>query len=241
MMVPLWVLELASAFWEAAGDPGLFPRDLSRPIADALGLTIKRFPRLSSGLIVGWLRERGVACPFDGPDRALCASLLARSGRGFIFIDADDAEDERRFSLAHELAHFLRHYWEPRRRAIARLGLQVREVLDGERAARPNERLHAILAGVPLGDHVHLMTRDRRDGGCDRGIATAEAEADRLAFELLAPAEDVAATLGGRADRVEAARLLRETFGLPASAAEHYATALLPEAPRDPVLRILRA
>lgn len=49
---------------------------------------------------------------------------------------------------------------EPRLRAAAKLGTEVLDVLDGRRAARPAERLHALLKGTPAGAHVHLMDRD---------------------------------------------------------------------------------
>jgi Zn-dependent peptidase ImmA (M78 family) len=39
---------------------------------------------------------------------------MARAGHGFISLDGSDADDERRFSLAHELAHFLLDYQDPR-------------------------------------------------------------------------------------------------------------------------------
>jgi hypothetical protein len=66
-------------------------------------------------------------------------------------------------------------------------------VLDGARPPSTGERLDALLAGVSLAPHVHLMTRDEDGGiGCAR-VAAAECAADRFALELLAPA----ATLRG--------------------------------------------
>ena len=32
MTAPVWVTELADAFWRRGGDPGPFPRDLRRPV-----------------------------------------------------------------------------------------------------------------------------------------------------------------------------------------------------------------
>src|SRR5207245_2962940 len=149
--------------------------------------------------------------------------------------------EEQCFSLAHELAHFLRDYLQPRRRAAARLGPQVLEVFDGLRPPRPEERLHALLRAVPIGFHTHLMARDA--GGVARGAeAAAERDADRLACELLAPAAAVRAALPAGAGRREAAAVLGAAFGLPAVQAGRYVDLLFPPAPRsDALLRRLRA
>jgi hypothetical protein len=38
-MVPLWVAELAAAFWDEAGEPGPFPRNLRRAARRAFPLS----------------------------------------------------------------------------------------------------------------------------------------------------------------------------------------------------------
>src|SRR5687768_8715179 len=82
-------------------------------------------PGLGVGVVCDWLCRAGVACAVGARDRPLRACLVAAGGAGFAFVDADGPEDERRFSLAHELAHFLRDYWQPRRAAQRRLGPAV--------------------------------------------------------------------------------------------------------------------
>jgi hypothetical protein len=243
MSVPGWVAELAAAFWAAAGGPEPIPRGLRRPLARALPLSVVLLPRLRLGALLAWLRENGVACRCDEPDRPLRACLAARSGHGLIFLDGTDPEDEQRFSLAHELAHFLRHYWEPRCRARRHLGEQIADVLDGRREPTAQERLHALLKGVPLGLHLHLMRRGPRRGAMSADVARAEEEADQLAYELLAPARavlDRAGGVEGDEGRGRLAELLRTAFGLPAEQAEDYSRLLLPPVWRDPLLRRLR-
>ena len=242
MKAPWWVAELAAAFWAEAGEPGPFPRDLRAPILHAFPLAIRARPALSTDAVREWLRQRSIAYPLEAGDRRLRACLIARDGGGFIFLDAGDEPAEQRFSLAHELAHFLRHYWQPRRRAGARLGGCVLEVFDGRRPPRQEERLDAVLAGVPLGFHTHLMGRDagRRATGV---VAAVEEEADRLACELLAPVVAVAGRLSrvpAGEGRARAAAELRTFFGLPPAQADEYAALLFPVAAPDPLLLRLR-
>ncbi len=213
MNVPLWAAELAAAFWAEVGEVEPFPRRLQRSILRALDLSIVLLTRLRLFGVLEWLRRQGIGLPLTDADRPLRACLVCRRGAGFIFLDGADDEAEQCFSLAHELAHFLRHYWRPRQRASARLGGRILEVFDGRRVPDPAERLHALLAGVPLGFHAHLMGRGVRAAG---SVAAAEEEADRLAYELLAPAEAVVARLHGEGadgDRVRTAALLHEFFG----------------------------
>jgi hypothetical protein len=229
-VTPLWVSEAAACFWAEAGGEEPFPRDLRRPIARALPLALVLLPRLRVSAVDAWLRRQGVTCDVGVRERWLRACLVARSRQGIVFVDGTDPADEQRYSLAHELAHFLRDYWLPRRRASQRLGPSVLEVFDGLRPPRPHERIDALLARVPIGFHVHLMERGA-DGCADEAIEVAEEDADRLAFELLAPA--------GRlvdGDEMSAAALASELtgrYGLPEAAAGRYAALLARPARRD--------
>ena len=68
------------------------------------------------------------------------------AGGGVIFIDSADDDDEQRLSLAHELAHYLRDYWEPRLRISECMAEDAIEVIDGQRPAAGYERWQALLA-----------------------------------------------------------------------------------------------
>lgn len=236
MSVPLWAIEMAAAFWRDAGGEEDVPRGLRRPIAIALPLTVVSLPRLRLAGIDAWLRNQDIHCRLDVPDRPLRACLVAQHGQGFVFIDGTDAEDEQRFSLAHETAHFLREYQGRRQVAVGRLGPRILEVLDGDRPARPEERIDALLARVPIGLHVHLM--DRADDGqyASAAIDAAERDADLLAYELLAPS---GAVLGEVApyppaeQRAAATDRLVTTYRLPPRVARRYAAFLVPSTDRS--------
>jgi hypothetical protein len=220
---PVWVAELAGRFWAAAGEPPPFPRDLERAIADAVPLSVLDRHPLTLHAVSAYLRGLGLPVAVAEPDRPLRAALYCWKGSGFLFLDAADPPDERRFSLAHELAHYLRDYDAFRRRVTRALGASGLAVLDGRRATT-DERLHAALRGLTLAPHVHLMGRD--PGGRPRGDAERDAEdrADRLAFELLAPAE----RFGTESDGPAVAERLIAAFGLPPLAARQYTSILSP-------------
>ncbi len=237
MSVPLWVVEMAERFWAAAGDPPPFPRDLRQAMMLALPLACVELPGLCVSAVDDYLARRGLPWCTGAADRPLRACLVARGGYGYVFLEATDPPEEQRFSLAHEIAHYLLDHQEPRARAAARLGAAALEVLDGRRPPTRAERVHAVLARVALDLRVHLL--DRTPQGyptSDRAVA-AERRADRLAFELLAPHDAVLAALGDAA--ADPVGVLTARFGLPPAEAAVYAEYLRPTLPRHPVLRQL--
>jgi hypothetical protein len=221
--VPVWCGELAAAFWTAAGRPPV-PRDLESAVTWRPDLDLHDLPGLSVGAVNGWFARRGVRLPLAEPDRRLRACVVAVAGRGYVFRDADDPADERRFSLAHEVGHFLRDYWHPRRTAVRRVGPGVAAVLDGERPPTADERLAAVFRNVAVRPFAHLLRRDDAGRPLTPDEAEAEAAADRLAFELLAPAE----SLEAEPDRAAVVRRLVAEFGLPPGPAGRYADILRP-------------
>lgn len=239
MTVPYWVLDLAEKFWEAAGTREPFPRGLRRPVARALPMVVILLPRLRLHDVRDWLLRHDIGLQHAVDSRPLRACLLARDGWGYVFLDGSDPEDEQRLSLAHELSHFLRHYWQPRLLVASRVGNAAIDVLDGLRAPTNEEKILAVLAGVSLGFHVHLMERDQHGRVTSDVVALAERDADHLAYELLAPESEVFARADARGDarnRGEVAELLQRDFGIPKCHAACYARLLVPTVTEDPFL-----
>ncbi|HYO48607.1 MAG TPA: ImmA/IrrE family metallo-endopeptidase [Chloroflexia bacterium] len=232
---------LADEFWQLAGMPGPFPRDLSAVASLALPVVTRNVPHLTLADVRQWLHARGIPHPLPAHDRRLRGCLLAYSGQAFILVDGSDPERERRFTVAHELAHFLVDYREPRLRAIAILGGEIAEVLDGIRPPTHTERVHSILGGVPVGLHVDIFERTPSGAYTSPATLQAEERADRLALELLAPADNVWASFQSRAEEHDAgydtahqhlAQLLYDSYQLPEEQAQTYATWLLRKAGR---------
>lgn len=230
MTLPVWAAELAARFWGRAGVAPSFPRDVRAAITRAGVGTVVAVRGLSVSVMTGWLARAGIRVPDLGADRPLRGGLYAAGGVGFFFVAADDDPDEKRFTLAHELAHYLRDYFQPRERVAAAVGPAALDVLDGRRPVATLEAIRAAVRGVPLGPFTHLM--GRTEAGCDPATAAAEREADVLACELLAPAAEV---VGRAAGGDGAVPVLTGEFGLPPGAACRYAAALFPAPATDPL------
>ena len=229
-MTALWAHEAAERFWaDAGGAPEGLPRDLRDAITWALPIAVIELPGLRIRAVDAWLTAHAIEGGLSLPDRALRACVLVHEGNGLLFVDGEDGEDERRFSLAHEVAHYLVEYAHPRERARDRLGLGVVAALDGRRAPTREERIGALLAGVRLDVRLHLMERTPDGHPVGRDVSTAERLADELALELLAPSDAVRARLTAGVTRSGVAGVLCATFGLPPVPARAYAGQLAPE------------
>lgn len=218
------VERMAASFWKTAGGLHSFPADIEAAVSWALPVGVFLLPRLAISSVEEWLTRQGTPDPRLGPERQLHACLIAKAGRGLIFLNPADSIAERRFSLAHEAGHFLFDYWIPRDRVSLKLGPTAAEFLDGDRAPTVAERVDSILSDVSLGLHMHLTER-RADGqiACSE-INEAEVRADLFATELVAPKGEVVRRLDRRwPGEGPVTRLLVTDFGLPREPARRHA------------------
>jgi len=221
-MTPTWEVAAAETFWEIVGEAPPFPRNVHDLIPLAFPLGVVTLPALALDRVAEWLARRGRPDLLPSECRRLRGCLVVHAGAGFVFVDGADAPDERRFTLAHEIAHYFLDYLQPRQRAVARLGPGIVAVLDGRRPPTIAERLDAALKHCPVGVYVHLLDRG------DAHVTAAEERADRLACELLAPRAVLLPLLRG-ADLATTVGVLRERFGLPPDQAKEYALTLARE------------
>jgi hypothetical protein len=221
--------EMVNRFWQRCGELEPFPRNLELLISLALPAKLVKLPHLKLQTIENWLARRGASFRFNCRSRGVRGCLVAYGGQGLVFIDETDPEDERRFSIAHEIGHFIIDYLLVRETALSKFGDRIAEVFDGLRQPSLPERVHALLAGASLGVYTNLMERDET-----RGLDLWEIEdrADRVALALLAPPEEVLSESDTSflrfQQRLEAmVSVLHEHFGLPTSVASPYAWSLL--------------
>ena len=232
--MPVWLdtsgQDTVRSFWKSCGEVESFPRSLERSLALALPVTLVKLPKLKLHKVEGWLQRRGVPFQFSCHNRAVRGCLVAFGGEGLIFVDGSDPDDERRFTLAHEIGHFLVDYWQPRKRAKDTLGHTITDVLDGVRPPTVSERVHALLVQMPIGVHTNLMERDTDVDSPT--VWRIEDRADKVALALLAPPEEVLSRTELAAAQFEQrlfsiTSVLRADFGLPCSVTRPYGRSLL--------------
>jgi hypothetical protein len=220
----VWVTELATRFWETVGEPPPFPRDLRAALCWLPKLHLLEVPNLTLATATDHFARFGVPCRRPAEDRPLAGCFAGHCGTGVILLDATLELAELLFTLAHEVAHYLRDYDKPRRKVVGRLGPSALEVLDGLRPPTVNERLACVFREVAVGSHTHFLDRDRWGRAGTEEVREAEDAADRLACELLAPFTAVNAS--ARSDHISLTACLTSDFGLPPTEAAKYAALL---------------
>ena len=223
---------VAETFWREA-DPSpsqSWPCDLEKVIALTLRLAVISLPSLTLQCIENWLEKRGTPYEFPCENRHVRGCIVAYRGSGLIFVDGSDPIEERRFTLAHEVAHFLLDYYEPRQRARTRLGDGILEVFDGLHPPTVDERIEGVLSSISIVPYVHLMEQRGAVKLKRATIWQAENRADELALEILAPVKivysDLAKICTGCSYFVcfeSAKQTLIEKYGLPKLIAHGYA------------------
>lgn len=190
-MIEAWIDRTATDFWVQIGSELPFPRNLEMVISSGLPINYIALPKLDVMRIEQWFRERQAPYRLLCQNRSLCGCIVAMRGQGFLFVDQRDSEAERRFTIAHEIAHFLLDYLIPREKILTIFGNSIQPVLDGERAPTRLESIDAVLSKINFGIYIDMMPRSAQ-GGIEQGmILRSEDNADQLAFELLAPADHV--------------------------------------------------
>ncbi|HZP83174.1 MAG TPA: hypothetical protein VFB21_16145 [Chthonomonadaceae bacterium] len=164
-------------------------------------------------------------------DRRLRGGILAWHGHGFLFADAEDSPAERRFTFAHEAAHFLQEHLYPRLDLLDRFGESLRPVLDGRRPLTLAERVDALLARTTLTLHTHLLEREEESRAEE--VSAIEASADAFACELLAPRAALLARfpslIASEESVAEVQAILIADFALPPAPALRYARRFVAE------------
>jgi hypothetical protein len=238
------IRDWAERFWLLGEQSEPFPRSLESAVSWALPLVLVKLPRLDVESINDYTRQRGLYLECKAAPRALRGCLLAKGGSGIVFLDGTDPPDEMRFTLAHEVAHFLLDHLKPRQEVINALGSTIQDALNGDREPTPDERLSAMVRGVSFERFEHLMDRTSEGSIARREALRAEDRADLLALELLAPLQclreslvkkQVAWSDAQAGDVVEG--LLIAEYGLPPDVARNYARFLIARHASAPMFR----
>jgi hypothetical protein len=217
---PKWLDDVVETFWNQSQPVGDYPRDLDLPILLNLPLGIIEIADLSVEHLNEWLGHFDIETLHGVQDRPLRGCVIAFSGAGLIMVDAADSPSERRETLAHEAGHFIKDYLFQRRH-IEGSAPELLDVIDGLRTATESDRLQAVLARVQLGMHVTLMERTSGGGFVSDESDLSEEDAARVAWEILAPANEVKTAMkAARSADIKA--VLHSQFGLSQMVANEY-------------------
>ena len=220
----------AGWFWRRVGGGKDFPADIGYAAMSALEVYVEEIEGLTTLTASSYAGCVGIrnACGFS--ERGLRGCLVVRRRGALILVERSDDEAEKRFTIAHEVAHYILEVRRHRERAAERMGRDFSDVLYGPRKATPTERIDAWLNDVRPDKILHFMDRAPGGGyGCARTM-DAECVADDLALEILAPRSDMKEALSslgrmGFTETLSAARRIAEKrYGLPGAIAGVYAS-----------------
>jgi len=224
------IRELADQFWNPIIKFRSFPVDIERAIARSnLPLHIDSIPGLDLVRIEQWIQEHNLPALLNKDNSELHGFLFAHKGNGVIFVNGSDSIEDRRFTIAHELAHFLIDYQVPRNLLLEHFGDSILEVLDGNRAATIEERLQFILSDLPSPFFTHILDHHGITAFERMSVWNAEWRTDVLAVEILAPFRIVSGWLkkpgemGFESVFRKASAILATDFGLPPVISTGYA------------------
>ena len=223
----------ANWFWRRAGGRSTPPVDIGYAAVCALEVAVWPITGLTTRTAVDNLRRVGITCSDIGDERELHGCVAIGPSGGLILVETRDSDAQKRFTIAHELSHYILEVHRHRQRAKRRMGDDYVGVLYGSRQATSTERIDAWLNNVRSAPTTHFMDR-AADGGYGCGpTLEAECVADRLAIELIAPRAEVSRAMPDCRklpfrDLVhEAQRIAERQFGLPGAVADSYASRLV--------------
>ena len=223
----------ADWFWKRAGGRSGFPIDIGYAAMSALEVYVEEMADLTTGAAASRNVGIGSRVPEKIDERRIHGCLIVGRSGAAILVERNDNEKEKRFTIAHEAAHFIVEVRRLQERAACKLGHAFTDVLHGLREATPNERIDAWLHNVRADAFVHFMDRTPSgEYGCVRTRDT-ECLADDLAIEILAPRLALMESLSsfgpmGFSESLITAQCIAERrFGLPAEIAERYANSVV--------------
>ena len=218
----------ADWFWRRASGPSGFPVDIQYAAMSALEVYVEEVEGLTTSNAFSRIQnpERGES---DQIAKRRLHGCIAVSRKGAaILVEESDDEAQKRFTVAHEAAHFILEVKRRQERVESRLGHEFSDILHGRLEATPTERIDAWLRNVRSDALLHFMDRLPGGGyGCAR-TAVSECLADELAVEIIAPRSELIAatssfeTMSFSDSIIAAQRVAERRFGLPEEIAERH-------------------
>lgn len=224
---------IAREFWSTVEPAYRSNFDIVSAVDASLTIDLVAVKQLSLRKIESWLASRTITIEIDVNDRSLHGALLIRGNSVLMFVE--DAEDElqQRFTVAHEVSHFLLDYQVPKERAILALGKEIEDVLNGNLPANNTQLALSVIKGINIDPYTFLIEKTGNGSFLNWANFNSENEADYLALELLAPRTKVINETVSSTKRLtysqftrNSLELLKGKYGIPAEIARQYASEL---------------
>lgn len=177
--------------YEETGVPLPTPDQCIVPLGDLVGnynLTCTELPKLTGETAAEFLVRQGsiLAPPENVDGEKLAGFLYATAMHGSIFVERGDRMTRRRFSIAHELGHYLLHF----RPYFASLAADDEARSLGAMETFPSGEEEAEPHQLPQGDVV--LNGSGKGAAFVPSIQQMEREANQFAGELLMPVDVIA-------------------------------------------------
>lgn len=220
-----WPRYWSDWFWKRAGGRSGYPADIAYAAMCALYVYVEEVADLTPASAAAHVGPGGLWQSDCVDGRRLHGCVIVGQGGGAILVEKSDDEAEKRFTIAHEVSHYILEVARHHERAADRLGPNFTDTLYGLREATATERIDAWLNNARSDAFAHFMDRAPGEGyGCSRTLE-AESLADDLAVEILAPRSELTAAISsmGFSESLKVARsVVERRFGLPEGVAERY-------------------
>ncbi len=224
---------IAREFWSTVDQVYRDSFDIVSAVDASLIIDLVMIKELSLQKIETWLAERTISIEFDVNDRGLHGALMIKTGSVFMFVEDSQNEIQQRFTVAHEVSHFLLDYHVPKEKAILALGKEIEDVLNGNLAASNPQLALSVIKGITIDPYTFLIENNGNGSFLSWSNFNSENEADYLALELLAPRAKVINETVSSTKRLTYSQFTRKSqeiligkYGIPSEVARQYASEL---------------
>lgn len=224
---------IAREFWLTVDQEYRDGFDIVNAIDTSVFINLRRIKELSLKKLEEWLKEMTDQEEFNIDDRHLHGALIIKGPSIFMFVEASEDEVQQRFTVAHEVSHFLLDYHLPKERAILALGKEIEDVLNGNLPPSNIQRTLSAIKGVDIAPYSFLIEKTGNGSFENWSNFNAENEADYLALELLAPRARVISETISSTKRLaysqftrKSKEILIEKYRIPVRIADQYASEL---------------
>lgn len=224
---------IARKFWATTQAEFRYDYDIVKAVESSLNVHLIRMQQLNPTKIISWLASHNMDIPFESKATHLNGALLIKNDNVIMFIDAAENAVQQRYTLAHQVSHFLLNYQMPKERAIMTLGKEIAQVLSGNTEASVTQLVQSTVSNITGNVYTLLIEKWDESTSFDWELLRTKDPAVSLTLELLAPRYQIineTASVGARLRyspfKRKCQELLIDKYRIPSEIAHKYASEL---------------